>query len=337
MNKGKAKKEKGKISEEELARINDHWIKFDRMKIWEAILLLYRQRPERQIHYNNDERDSFVYKELDEQLSFEQLELLDLAKRSNKYSSTNIEEEMININDFFQWAAGKGYPKDNLLINANFFEKLNQNKSSINLSDNSKVSKKILFSFKKNKGETWEFIFNGEKSPAIKEFVGLKYIQELLRKPDEPIQCIDICRVNKTIDENEHTKYYEDIDESNNIFSFSRLENENISEDDILELREIQNKIDICEETGDSSQSNKLKMRLNELASQFLGTSSKKTISKQEIEHIKKPRNSVAKAIKEAINKIDTVLPSLATHLKDHIEYGKSITYKPHKEIDWQF
>jgi hypothetical protein len=327
----------------------DHWSEVDGVELWEAIHLFYDVEPERVIvQYNYDENDSYRYKDIESQFDQEQFDLYELAKRAVE-SGIFKSYKGINLRNFFEWAKKKGFPKGGRPYSEKLFDRINDNlldkEPDLKRQDLSPNKHEVIngYVFKRNKGGTWDFAFNGENHPAVPEKLGYLYIKTLLSVKNEDVKCFDLDDLFGQRTDNEGGEDIENIESyeiTKSIFSSPKRRNIGSSDnkmDNILKkITTLKEKIENRKITGNSGEINKLNKEMDSLASEYIRIS-RHSAKNNEPETIQaeQSRKAVQKTIKRAIDHIKKLFPTLGNYLDIHIKTGMYCTYRTEDTIEW--
>lgn len=321
------------------------WSKYDGIPLWIAIRLLYDQDPENAREFNQDEYDSYTYKsnkdQFDEETELEQYELYKLGITAIKMNTLPSCNGLITIRDFYEWASKKGFPKDKEVLSEKLLKIVEKEniEYSTSITDPQTIDN-VEFKFSQNSSKTWDFIFEGNSCPPINELRGFFYIQEVLRKPNAFIPC------SKLIEPFSGSKnVHQHIDKNDPSFASAQEYpdnqphlTENFSKKAFDKISDLERKIEKCKEIKDHEKRAILEKKLEYLEDKISCTGKNHFNNRsQESINERKSRGAVYKAIKDAITRISEYCPELGNHLKKCINTGKDITYRPQKEIDWNF
>lgn len=167
-----------------------------------------------------------------------------------------------------------------------------------------------------NKGNVWQMSYDGS-SVIRKDIKGFHDIHKLLEHPNVDFHCMDLMEA--VVDERSQTT---SIDQKAKAQYQKRIKELQLEIEDAEAFNQIE-KIEALREEYDS---------ILDHLSESLGLSGK---TRKIGSTIEKARSAVTWRIRNAVKKIDSVHPKLATHLSKSIKTGTFCSYRPEVAIDW--
>jgi TolB-like protein/Tfp pilus assembly protein PilF len=188
-------------------------------------------------------------------------------------------------------------------------------KSFYDTADNS-IKIKTLNTFKKN-GNLWHISFNNlfVQFPEVKGFID---ISKLLANADKEIHCTDLMGNISSFDGG-----IEAIDEKAKRKYQSKIQ-------------ELQSDLREAEEMNDIGRVEIISTELNQIIDHLSKSTGIKGRSRKIADPSEKARAAVTLRIKSAVQKIETVHPSLAKHFQNNIRTGTYCIYSPENPVKWE-
>ncbi|MFH2075765.1 MAG: hypothetical protein ABIJ57_10540, partial [Pseudomonadota bacterium] len=176
-------------------------------------------------------------------------------------------------------------------------------------------------------GDRWQIRFNGGEPISLGRQKGFEYLTALLESPRQYISVLDLYHGG-------------DVDEdSRQALQAGGLDVGTYRVAAVLrnELREIEKEIEDAERCNDFGRLESLRENADRLTSHLKSMIGPGGRLRKANDPLKKPRDSVSKAVKRAVRNIrDANMISLDDHLKRSLKFGTEMAYQPVEAISWE-
>lgn len=163
----------------------------------------------------------------------------------------------------------------------------------------------------------WMLTFNN-LSVQLPEMKGFWDISKLLSNPDKEIHCSELMGNVTSFDNG-----IEAIDDKAKRKYQSKI-------------AELQSELQLAEEMNDIGRSEMISKELNEIIDHLSKSTGMKGRSRKLADPSERARSAVTLRIKSAIQKIETIHPSLAKHFQNNIKTGTFCVYSPENKVEWE-